>query len=268
MSLLRASHPEPAVAVTALAAALARSTGASVGAVTGAFAAGQLATGWSNDWIDAARDRASGRTDKPLVRDELPVRSVGVAALGAVAACVPLSLRLGRSAGSCHLVAVASALAYNAGLKSTWLSWAPYAVSFALVPSVVTLAAPGAAWAPRWATVAGGMLGVGAHLANALPDLDDDARTGVRGLPHRLGAKGSAMSAAALLLTASALLAVGPGRPGRLAVGAVGLAGAVTGGGLALGRRAGSRAPFRAALAVAGLDVALLVARGAELSPG
>src|SRR3712207_7375206 len=30
-------------------------------------------------------------------------------------------------------------------------------------------------------------LGVGAHLLNVLPDLEDDAATGVRGLPHVLG---------------------------------------------------------------------------------
>jgi 4-hydroxybenzoate polyprenyltransferase len=34
------------------------------------------------------------------------------------------------------------------------------------------------------------------HLTNVLPDLDDDARTGVRGLPHRLGPRVSAIVAA------------------------------------------------------------------------
>ncbi|MEJ1231435.1 MAG: hypothetical protein WDM88_13540 [Galbitalea sp.] len=31
----------------------------------------------------------------------------------------------------------------------------------------------------------GGLLGAAGHFANTLPDLDDDATTGVRGLPHR-----------------------------------------------------------------------------------
>ena len=50
--------------------------------------------------------------------------------------------------------------------------------------------APGAdrAWPPAWMMATGAVLGVGAHLLNALPDLADDDATGVRGLPQRLGA--------------------------------------------------------------------------------
>ena len=36
-------------------------------AVAVAVLAGQLSTGWSNDWFDAGRDTAVGRTDKPIV---------------------------------------------------------------------------------------------------------------------------------------------------------------------------------------------------------
>ena len=64
------------------------------------------------------------------------------------------------------------------------------------------------------------------------------------------------------------VLATGPSRPGPLAAATVGLSVAVTGAGLIAGRRAGSRAVFRAALVVAGLDVALLLARGADLTSG
>jgi hypothetical protein len=40
----------------------------------------------------------------------------------------------------------------------------------------------------------------------------------------------------------------------------------VTGGGLLLGRRPGSRAPFRAAILVAAVDVVLLLAQGSSLT--
>jgi len=267
-ALLRACHPEPALAVTAIAAALAAGTGAPVLRVTAAFAAGQLTTGWSNDWIDRDRDVRTGRADKPVAQGRLSAGTLRTAAVLAAVACVPLSLALGMRAGLAHLLAVGSALSYNAGLKSGPLSWLPYAVSFGLLPSVVVLAAPGGGFAPAWATAAGALLGVGAHLGNALPDLEDDLATGVRGLPHRLGRPRSTGLMAVLLLAATALLAYGPGPPGQYGLGAVALAAVLTATGIGLARRPGSRAAFLAALAVAVVDVALLVARGAALSAG
>jgi 4-hydroxybenzoate polyprenyltransferase len=267
LALVRASHPEPTLAVTALATALAVSTGLGLRSllVTAAFLAGQLSVGWSNDWIDAARDLRTGRTDKPVARGELPISAVRAAALTAAGLSVPLSLALGLRAGLLHLAAVAAAWSYNARLKATLLSWAPYAFAFGAVPSIVTLT--GGSFAPWWATAAGALLGVGAHLCNVLPDLEEDLATGVRGLPHVLGPRRSGALAAALLLTASVLLAVGPGRPGTAAVVAVGLATAVTGWGLLRARRPGSRDAFRAAILVAVVCVTLLLARGAALGP-
>ena len=265
-ALLRACHPEPALAVTAIAAALAVGAGAPVLGVTAAFGAGQLATGWSNDYLDRDRDSRTARQDKPLVQGRLASSTLGRAAAAAVLACVPLSLALGPRAGVAHLLAVASALSYNAGLKSTPLSWLPYAVSFGLVPNIVVLAAPDGGPAPLWATAAGALLGVGAHLANTLPDLEDDLATGVRGLPHRLGRPVSTGLTAVLLLAATALLTFGPGRVGAAGVAALLLAGGLTTVGVVLARRPGSRAAFRACVAVAVVDVALLVASGARLS--
>ena len=266
LPLVQASHPEPTVAVTAIAAALAAAAGASPLLVGAAFLSGQLSVGWSNDWIDAVRDARTGRDDKPVARGAVSVATVRAAALTAAALCVPLSLALGWRAGLAHLVAVAAAWAYNARLKATALSWAPYALAFGLVPSVVTLSLPDGGWAPVWATAAGALLGVGAHLANALPDLDDDLAQGVRGLPHRLGPQRSAALAALLLLAATALLAVGPGSAGPLGLAALAVAAGVSGVGLVLARRPGSRAAFRAAIVVALVDVALLVARGGALT--
>lgn len=258
--LLRASHPGPTVAVTAVATALSASAGlgARSVAVAAAFLSGQLSVGWSNDWVDAARDRAVDRRDKPVVQGALRVTTVRTAALLALLACVPLSLLVGTWAGAAHLVAVASAWQYNAHLKSTALSWAPYAVSFGLVPSIAVLGLPGHPLAPAWATAGGALLGVGAHLANVLPDLADDAATGVRGLPHRLGHRRSALLAGVALVGATALLALGPGYDGRGA-----LAVLVAGGVFAAGLRRGTA--FGAAIVVALLDVGLLVIRGGSL---
>jgi 4-hydroxybenzoate polyprenyltransferase len=267
-ALVDACHPEPTAAVTAVVSALAVSAGRGWGtfAVAAAFRSGQLSVGWSNDWIDADRDRRTGRPDKPVQRGEVTPVALRYAALVAVAACVPLSLLMGERAGLLHLAAVAAAWAYNARLKSTVLSWLPYALAFGAIPSIVTLGLPGHPWAPPWATAAGALLGVGAHLANVLPDLADDEATGVRGLPHRLGATATAALSGGLLLGATSLLAAGPGRPGLLVGAALVLAAVITATGLVLGRRRGSRAPFRAVLLVAAVDVALLLARGSALT--
>jgi 4-hydroxybenzoate polyprenyltransferase len=264
-ALALSCHPGPAVAVTLFAAALAAGVGASawtaVG-VTAAVLAGQLSVGWSNDWIDAARDVVVGRRDKPVVSGEITAATVGRAASVAAGACVLLSFALGWRAGLTHVAAVAVAWAYNARLKSSVWSWLPYAVSFSLLECVVTLALPSRSVPPGWAVGAAGLLGVGAHLANVLPDLEDDAATGVRGLPHRLGRTRTGLLAPVVLVTATALVVAGPpGPPTRAAVagGLVAAALAVTAVVVAL-LRTRSRVPFSAAIAVAAVDVVLLVA--------
>src|SRR5215203_2551223 len=75
-ALLAAAHGPPALAVTLLAGLLSVAAGHGAGTtflVVAAVLSGQLTIGWSNDLVDLARDRAVGRTDKPLVTGALPV---------------------------------------------------------------------------------------------------------------------------------------------------------------------------------------------------
>lgn len=210
--LLRACHPAPAAAVTGLAAAMAASAGRGVlgtALTTGAVAAGQLSIGWSNDLIDLRRDVAAGRTDKPFAAGEVTAGQGRAATAWAVACCVALSAACGAAAGAVHLVAVAAGWAYNLRLKATAWSWAPYALAFALLPAFVTLALPGRPWPAPEVLGAGALLGVAAHFANVLPDLAADRAAGVRGLPQRLGPRGSVTIA--VLAAAGAALLVAPG---------------------------------------------------------
>lgn len=262
-ALARASHAGPTAAVSLFAFAYALGVGADLplaALVLAAVMSGQLSVGWSNDWIDAGRDLAVGRTDKPVVTGNVSPSALRAAALLAAAACVALSLALGVASAAVHLVAVASAWAYNARLKSTVWSWAPYALSFGLLPSVATLALPEPVVAPAWTTAAAALLGVGAHLANVLPDLADDAATGVVGLPHRLGRRATSLVSVALLLVATTIVALASSVPAAVAVPAVvvAVALAVSGAWVALTRPT-SRWPFVAAILVAGLTVVLLV---------
>ena len=256
-------HPGPTVAVTAFTALLAASAGHTLPRgllVTAAVFAGQLSIGWSNDLIDASRDRAVSRPDKPIARGDVTEGTVRLATISALAACVVLSLACGIAAGTVHLVlGVASGWAYNLWFKRTALSPLPYAVAFAILPAVVTLALPTPEWPPWWVMVTGGLLGVGAHFLNALPDLADDAETGVHGLPHRLGAPVVRVVAPAVLLAGSVVAAVGPGLD---PTSAILLAGCTVLAAVAV--TAKGRVPFLAAIGIALLNVVSLVVRSAS----
>jgi 4-hydroxybenzoate polyprenyltransferase len=261
-ALVRACHPGPTLAVTVLVALLSVALGLAVTRgllVTAAVFTGQLTIGWSNDLIDAARDRAVARDDKPLARGELSEDLVRKAIGLAAALCVVLSLACGLRSAAVHLLlGVASGWAYNLGLKRTAWSALPYAVAFGVLPGVVSLAGPDRAWPPAWMMVTGAVLGVGAHLLNALPDLADDDATGVRGLPQRLGAGRVRVLAPAVLLLGSVVATFGPS--GSVPLGAwVGLGACVALAVVAL--LGGGRAPFVAAIGIALVDVAVLVLR-------
>ncbi len=262
VGLARAAHPGPALAVTVLATLLAVSADLSparVGLVAAAVATGQLSIGWSNDLVDARRDRLVGRSDKPIVTGETGVGQLRVACALAVAATVALSLACGLGAGAIHLGAVLAGWAYNLGGKATWWSWLPYAVAFGALP-VFVWTVPGASGpAQGWMVVAGALLGVGAHLVNALPDLADDEATGVRGLPHRIGARWTPRVAVVALVAATVVIVLGgPTVPRTILVPAVLVTLALA----ALALTGRGRVPFRAAIGIALVDVVMMVLGG------
>jgi len=218
-ALALSCHPLPSVAVSALGAGLAALAGLPVGRVVLVMMAvftGQLSIGWSNDYLDAERDRVVRRADKPVAAGAVAPRVAGAAAVVALIVSLPLSAALGWRGGAAALVIVLCGWLYNLGLKATALSWLPYAIAFGMLPAVATLSASPARWPAGWALTAGALLGVAAHLANVLPDVREDVATGVRGLPHRLGTRATALTAAAILLAVSAVVLFGPGaQPGR-----------------------------------------------------
>lgn len=268
--MLRSCHLEPSLAVTAFVTALAVAAGrgaAGAAAVAAAVLAGQLSIGWCNDAADAQRDTACRRADKPVATGELPPRVAAVAAGAALALCVPLSLLSGAAAGAAHLAGVAAGWIYNLRLKHTVLSPLPYAVAFGLLPAFVTLGLPSPSPPGWWAVVAAALLGVGAHLVNVLPDIDDDLATGVRGLPQRLGRPACRWLAPFVMLTAVGVLVAGPsGAAGAREWVTAATAGIVAVSGTALPTGARSRWPFRAAILVAGMAVALLLLRGSDMA--
>lgn len=268
LGLIRASHPGPVIAVSMAAVGYALASGSSVrraARVGVAVFSGQLAIGWQNDWTDADQDHIAGRSDKPIASGDVSRRLIGAAAIAAGVSCVPASLNNGRTAGLTHLVAVASAASYNAGVKATAASFVPYAISFSLLPVFVHQSQPGASHAPIWAPMAAGSLGVAAHVLNVLPDRDLDREMGVFGLPQRLSRRQNLALVEGLLLTSSTLVSFGPRRPGIGSMAgflaSLGLASAA----IHAAHARDDRSSFRLVLLLALLDVAQLIV-GAQLS--
>lgn len=257
-ALVDACHPLPTLAVTTVVALLSLAAGRDargVALMALATLVGQLSVGWCNDAYDADRDRRAGRTEKPVVRGDVDARTLWVAALTALVAAVPLSFAAaGPVGGSAHVLAVLSAWSYDLRLKTTVLSWLPYAVSFGLVPAYVWFGLTPPTAPPAWTTAAAAALGVAAHLANALPDIESDTAVGAGGLTARLGRVRAARLSLLVLVLAVALLAPHLGLPPWAALGLVAL---VAAGAVLVG--AGGRGLFRYVMAVAALAVVLLL---------
>jgi 4-hydroxybenzoate polyprenyltransferase len=164
----------------------------SVALVFFASAAGQATVGWTNDVHDAEADRAAGRITKPTVRGDVHPDDLQLPIVVSAILTVPLSfLAAGWLGGAAHIAAVGSALVYNFFLARTVWSWVPYTVSFALMPVFVAQASASTLWPTVPITLLSVLVGVTAHLLNAIPDIDVDRDTGWGGLAVSLGKRWS-----------------------------------------------------------------------------
>jgi 4-hydroxybenzoate polyprenyltransferase len=268
-ALALSAHPLPTAGVTAISAGLAALTGLGLGRgvlFTAAVFLGQLSIGWSNDWIDAARDRAAGRRDKPVAGGAVCMPLVITAAVATLILAGVLSFLLGPLAGLAAMTLTVAGWLYNLGLKKTSLSILCYAAGFGMLPAAATLARPGQPWPAWWVIGAGAVLGMAAHAANVLPDLQSDRATGVAGFWHRRGARVTATGGPVLLVVASVLVLFGSGDAAGWRFAALALVVVLALGGVAVGLRSpASRLPFAATIALAGIDLALFAVSGARL---
>ena len=276
----RSSHPGPTLMVTVLTVVLGVAVGlppVRLAVVALAVLAGQLTIGLSNDLLDAERDRSVGRLDKPIAQGLVSARAVTTVAVACAVVAFVLPFTLGVGTGVAHAVLVASGLAYNAGLKSTVASVVPFVVSFGVLPAVVTLAAAPPTPPAAWALGVGAVFGIAIHFTNVLPDLGDYARTGVVGLPHRLGRLRAGLVAFGALGTAAGLALVGQLTTGGTAerqsgifavAGAAVVVALAVVGAIAVVRGRSSRLLFRLIMLAALVLVAQLATSGAALTAG
>ena len=207
---LRAAHFPPTMIVTSLAFLFSSSLftvrDSLVIGVT--VFSGQLVVGWSNDLIDAPRDRIQGRLNKPVATGELIASHLRLAIIIDLIICTALSLfgPLGIRGGSLHLLAVGFGVSYNIYFKNNLLSPIPYIFAFAALPSTPYVAL--GRTPPLWIVICGGLFGILAHFANVLKDLDEDRAIGILGLPQLVGTRASIFIAGLCLIIISIIISI------------------------------------------------------------
>lgn len=219
--LLRSAHPRLGV-LSALALAVAavlggRST-AAAGVVLATALVGQAVLGWHNDLVDRRRDAADERQDKPIAQGLLTPGDVAFVTACAVLVVIPLAISHGVWAGLSYLAALVVGLLGNLVLRSSWLSWLPWAVSFALYPAFLSYggwAGTGSDTPPEIpVTALAAALGVCVHFLVALPGLVLDHENGRTHLPLRIALRIGAprllwLTVVVTALVLAALLVVG-----------------------------------------------------------
>ena len=202
IGLVKASHFGPTVLVVTIAFLLALSQFSVIRSleIACAILAGQCVVGWTNDLLDYPLDLAAGRKKKPLVAGDISQSFLKTSIFIALIFALTLSLigPLSFKGTSIHALGIASATAYNFGLKKTLVSLLPYVISFGAMPWAVYVAA--GKTPPAWLYLGFIAFASAFHFLNVLKDLNWDISQGVLGLPQRLGKRKSIAIAACLVV--------------------------------------------------------------------
>ncbi len=193
--LVRSAHPRQAL-ITAVgmtvAAALAGRPSRELLLILGTVLVGQVILGWFNDLVDRRRDARHQRTGKPVADGRLDPGTVWFCLALAVFLVVPLAVANGLYAGSAYLISLAIGLLGQwVWLRKGFLSWLPWAASYALYPAFLSYGGWGGQekGAPPELLITGlaALLGIGVHLLTALWGLVPDNEDRWTYLPLKLG---------------------------------------------------------------------------------
>ena len=102
------------------------------------------------------------------------------------------------------MLGIACGVAYNFYFKFSAFSPLPYAIAFAALPSSIAISKD--ITPPLWMWLGGALLGMAAHFINVLKDMKEDHVSGIKGLPQRLGTRGSVLAAVVLIILGVTIL--------------------------------------------------------------
>ena len=224
LSILRACHIGPTSAVTLISFLLASSLWWEGPALVIAFGVflGQLLVGFTNDLYDYQDDLKHNRTDKPLVSGKITTSQLtrAIKIVTPLAILVNLFGPLGVNGGLIYLLGVGLGVSYNFYFKFTLLSPLPYALAFAALVAAIVVATDRTP--PLWLLISAACLGVAAHFANVIKDINEDLKSEIIGLPQKLGKKTSRVIIGVLLIGTTLLLNFVTPSPVLLSIGLVG----------------------------------------------
>ena len=167
---------------------------------------GQLVVGWSNDLYDFKDDQRHGRMNKPLVSGLITEQYLRKWLIFMVPFSFLANLLgpLGFKGGLLYWLGIGCGVAYNFYFKFNVLSPLPFALAFAALPSCIAISK--SVTPPTWMWLGGAILGCAAHFVNVIKDMDQDRQSAIKGLPQRVGKRGSIAVAALLVLVAALII--------------------------------------------------------------
>jgi 4-hydroxybenzoate polyprenyltransferase len=167
-------------------------------------AAMQFSIGILNDYCDRQLDAASGK-NKPIVLGLVRPHEALLAGLLMIVVMFVILLPLSLFALLAALGYLVLGQLYNLGLKSTPASGILFALAMPLIPFYAFAGVGRIPSMVIWFLPIGAVLGVALNLANALPDVEEDAAGHARTLAVTLGVKRSSI-ACPLLIAPTAVL--------------------------------------------------------------
>ena len=188
-------HPIPvlfhtvAVAVFALVASWPHFNWGVIVLVIAAHVAMQLSIAILNDYCDRRLD-ILGKKQKPIPLGLVRPHEALFVGLLAIIVMVLLLLPLNPLALLVSCVYLVLGQSYNLGLKSTPLSGVVFALAIPLIPLYAFLGVGHVLPLILWIVPVAALLGIALNLANALPDIEEDAAHGARTLAVVLGVRG------------------------------------------------------------------------------
>jgi len=171
----------------------------------------QAAIGALNDYYDRDLD-ARTKPGKPIVRGLVAPGTALVLAGGCTLAACAITATFGPLSIAAGAAGLAAGFAYDARLKRSVASALPFMVALPALPVWIWVSLDRFQHELWWLLPFAPLAGLAVHLSNTLPDLESDARAGVRGCAHALG-RGRSLTLAwgsfALALVLATALGVG-----------------------------------------------------------
>lgn len=206
-------HAVPIIAVmsaTATFAVIARGGWpgwADMGALLLAMFGGQVSVGVVNELVDVDLDRAA-KQHKPIPSGLVTERGARIMLLAGLAMMVIGSVRFSFTAFSLCALGTGLGIAYSFWFKRTPWSWIPYVLAIPLLPIWVwsALDQVPASLLALYPIAIPALVAV--QLAQSIPDIEGDARNGVRTLAVMLGIDGARVMCHGCIIASAALASV------------------------------------------------------------